>query len=109
MKADEISKELLDEVKDKLDITWDDNDEGVKSIIVRAGKYLQTKVSQQLLFTPESDEYTLLLERCRYDWNNALDEFETNHASEILSFIQSYALKDWRDKNGESTNSRNFQ
>lgn len=105
MKVETIPKELLDEVKDNLDITWDDNDKGVKLIIVRACNYLQTKVSQSLLFTPESDEYTLLLERCRYDWNNALDEFEKNYASEILSLIQSYALKDWRDKNGESKNS----
>ncbi|MBO0450758.1 phage head-tail connector protein [Candidatus Enterococcus murrayae] len=105
MKLDAISKELLDEVKDKLDITWDDNDASVKSIIFRACTYLQSKVSQKLQFTQDSEEYSLLLERCRYDWNNALDEFETNYASEILSFIQSYALKDWRDKNGKSTNS----
>lgn len=105
MKADEISKELLDEVKDKLDITWDDNDNVVKSIISRACNYLQSKVTQKLLYTQDSDEYSLLLERCRYDWNNALDEFEKNYSSEILSFIQSYALKDWRDKNDESTNS----
>ena len=105
MKLDTIPKELLDEVKDKLDVTWDDNDNRVESIIIRACNYLQSKVTQELHFTQDSYEYALLLERCRYDWNNALDEFEKNYATEILSFIQSYALKDWRDKNGESKNS----
>ncbi|MBO0459826.1 hypothetical protein JZO77_24155 [Enterococcus hulanensis] len=105
MKLDNIPKELLDEVKDKLDVTWDDNDNNIKSMIIRACNYLQSKVTQELQFTQDADEYSLLLERCRYDWNNGLDEFENNYATEILSFIQSYALKDWREKNGKSKNS----
>ena len=101
MDRDAVSEELLKEVKDNLYISWDDNDDQVKSIIVRSARYLQTKVSQALAFNTDSDEYVLLLERCRYDWNNALDEFEKNYASEILAFIQNYALQDWRDKNAE--------
>lgn len=104
VKRDEISKELLEEVKDKLYISWDDNDKQVKDIIIRSCRYIQSKISEQLLFTNESEEYNLMLERCRYDWNNALDEFEKNYSSEILALIQFYALKDWRDENGESTN-----
>ena len=104
MEASEITPEMLTDAKDKLYISWDENDEQVRRIILRACKYVQSKVSQELTFAPDSDEYELMLERCRYDWNNALDEFETNYSSEILAFIQSYALKDWRDKHAESAN-----
>lgn len=54
-------------------------------------------------FSPESLEYGLLIERCRYDWNRALDEFEQNFASELLGFIQHYALQEYiaGDVNGE--------
>ncbi len=48
--------------------------------------YLQSKVSTTLSFSPESLEYGLLIERCRYDWNRALDEFEQNFASELIRF-----------------------
>ncbi|WP_413538972.1 hypothetical protein [Enterococcus malodoratus] len=101
MKISDISPELLSDVKDKLYVAWNDNDLQIKKIIIRSCKYVQSKVSQELSFSPDSDEYELMLERCRYDWNNALDEFEKNYSSEILTFIQSYALKDWRDKNGQ--------
>lgn len=104
MTIDDVTSELLKDTKDKLYVSWSDNDEQIKKIILRASKYIQSKITQELSFTPDSEEYELMLERCRYDWNNALDEFEKNYSSEILAFIQSYALKDWRDNNVESTN-----
>lgn len=104
MTIDDVTSELLKDTKDKLYVSWNDNDEQIKKIILRASKYIQSKITQELSFTPDSEEYELMLERCRYDWNNALDEFEKNYSSEILALIQSYALKDWRDNNVESTN-----
>lgn len=104
MIIDDVTSELLKDTKDKLYVSWSDNDEQIKKIILRASKYIQSKITQELSFTPDSEEYELMLERCRYDWNNALDEFEKNYSSEILALIQSYALKDWRDNNVESTN-----
>lgn len=104
MTIDDVTSELLKDTKDKLYVSWSDNDEQIKKIILRASKYIQLKITQELSFTPDSEEYELMLERCRYDWNNALDEFEKNYSSEILALIQSYALKDWRDNNVESTN-----
>ena len=103
MKLDDITEEMLDEVKEKLFVSWDDDDTKIKNIIIRASAYVQSKVSYILMFVQGSAEYDLFLERCRYDWNNALDEFEKNYSSEILSVIQFYALKDWRERNVEST------
>lgn len=104
MTIDDVTSELLKDTKDKLYVSWSDNDEQIKKIILRASKYIQSKITQELSFAPDSEEYELMLERCRYDWNNALDEFEKNYSSGILALIQSYALKDWRDNNVESTN-----
>lgn len=104
MKIEDIPAELLEEVKDNLFVTWSDNDKQIKIIILKSMNYLQSKVSQILTiedFSSYDIEHTLLIERCRYDWNNALNEFEKNFASEILAFIQKYALKDWKE-NGEA-------
>jgi hypothetical protein len=96
----DISDGLMSEVKQKLYISWDEDDEQIKNIILRAATYIQTKVSETLSFDQGTPEYDLLLERCRYDWNSALDEFERNYSSEIVSFIQHYALVDWRRRHG---------
>lgn len=107
MKLEEITAELLAEVKSNLFVTWDDDDSQIKIIIMKSAQYLQSKVSQVLsveVFFEYDIEHTLLIERCRYDWNNALDEFEKNFAREIFFFIQKYALLDWQengDVNGE--------
>lgn len=104
MKIEDIPADLLVEVKDNLFVTWSDNDKQINIIILKSMNYLQSKVSQPLLidvFSGYDIEHTLLVERCRYDWNNALDEFEDNFGSEILAFIQKYALMDWKE-NGEA-------
>lgn len=104
MKIEDIPADLLEEVKDNLFVTWKDNDDQIKIIILKSMNYLQSKVSQKLtieVFSGYDIEHTLLIERCRYDWNNALNEFEKNFSSEILAFIQKYALKDW-EENGEA-------
>ncbi|EOT42604.1 hypothetical protein ACVN9X_03160 [Enterococcus dispar] len=103
MKIEDISDNLLEEVKDNLFVTWKDNDDQIKIIILKSMNYLQSKVSQKLtieVFSGYDIEHTLLIERCRYDWNNALNEFEKNFASEILAYIQKYALMDW-EENGD--------
>lgn len=107
MNPNEITAELLAEIKNNLFVTWDDDDSQIKIIIMKSAQYLQSKVSQALtsdVFSGYDIEHTLLVERCRYDWNNALDEFEKNFAREIFFFIQKYALLDWQengDVNGE--------
>lgn len=104
MKIEDIPDDLLEEVKNNLFVTWSDDDCQISIIILKSMNYLQSKVSQILTiedFSSYDIEHTLLIERCRYDWNNALNEFEKNFASEILAFIQKYALKDWKE-NGEA-------
>ena len=103
MTPEQVTEELLTAVKDNIYVTWNEEDESIKKMIAKNAVYLQSKVSTTLSFSPESLEYGLLIERCRYDWNRAVDEFEQNFASELLGFIQHYALQEYiaGDGNGE--------
>lgn len=95
--AVEITDELLNDVKENIYVSWVEEDEAIKRLIKRNMIYLQSKISIELTFADDTLEYGLLIERCRYDWNRALDEFEKNFAMELLGFIQYYALKQFRE------------
>lgn len=75
---------LLTEVKDYLKITWDDEDQILTRIIEGAKSYLNNLVGVELDFTQEDDPKSLLLDRCRYVYNNASEYFEENFQREIL-------------------------
>lgn len=75
---------LLGEVKDYLKITWDDEDQGLTRMIEGAKSYLENLVGVELDFTKDDDPKTLLLDRCRYVYNNASEYFEENFRQEIL-------------------------
>lgn len=75
---------LLDLVKDHLKITWDDEDILLINILERAEKSLNALMGVELNYNIPGPAQELLLERCRYDYNNALEYFEQNFAREIL-------------------------
>ncbi len=99
--AVEITDELLNDVKENIYVSWVEEDEAIKRLIKRNMIYLQSKISIELTFADDTLEYGLLIERCRYDWNRALDEFEKNFAMELLGFIQYYALKQFRESDSD--------
>lgn len=92
--------ELLNELKYRLRITWDDEDAELQRIIDRGKSYFKDLTSKA--FSYELNEWVteLLLERCRYVYNNATDEFETNFANELKRLILNVALEK-RAENGE--------
>jgi len=74
---------MLQDVKDYLKITWNDEDAALTKLITRGQEYLNDLVGAELTFTgglPQS----LLLDYCRYVYNNASEYFEENFSSEIL-------------------------
>jgi len=75
---------MLDEVKSYLKITWDDEDTAIQNIINRGENRLEELVGASLDFTASSDAKDLLLNYCRYDYNNAIEYFEENFQKEIL-------------------------
>ena len=74
---------LLEELKDRLRILDTVQDVMLQGIIEQGKLYLNDLMGVELDFTDLSFK-TLLLEYCRYVYNNATEYFEDNFQREIL-------------------------
>ncbi len=84
---------MLDEVKDALGITGTDQDAALNKIILRGTAKIEGLAGLTLDFTVEGSPKFLLLNYCRYDYNNAPEYFEENFKSDILRMqIQSAVI-----------------
>jgi hypothetical protein len=91
-----MEEELLVELKSRLRITWNDEDEHLKRILVGAMAYLLDLTGASFDFSEDSPPKTLMLERARYVYNNAADEFEINFKNELKRLILNTAIgKTW--------------
>lgn len=79
--------ELVNELKNRLRITWDDEDDDLKELINESKSYLSKLTNATFDIYKDKWVKSLLLERCRYDYNNALDEFEHNFDKELKRLI----------------------
>lgn len=79
--------DLLSDVRSYLRITWQDSevDKNLLGMISRGMARLQEIAGVSLDFTKEELPKTLLLDYCRYANSHALEMFEENFASELLS------------------------
>lgn len=75
---------MLEELKSKLRITWIDEDTDLIRMIEKSKSVLNGMVGTSLNFEDDLVVQELLLERCRYVYNNAADEFLVNYADDIL-------------------------
>ena len=98
---------LLDTLKTYLDITWDDphTNDKLSGILARA----QTKLcayagTESLAFPDGSAEQQLLLDLCRYTYNNASEDFEENYKPDLLMLRAKYTAEVMTGEN-ESENS----
>lgn len=91
-----LADELLVELKDRLQVTWEDDgtDRQLSRLIVRGQAYMNEVCGTIFSFADGSPERELMMERCRYDWNNALDEFEDNFKKEMSRLILQVAVDD---------------
>lgn len=92
---------LIETLKTYLDITWDDPHTNAKleGILARA----QTKLcayagSTELAFEDGSEEQQLLLDMCRYVWNNASEDFEANYLPDLLMLRAKYKTEAMPDE-----------
>jgi len=90
-----LTPELLEAVKNYLDITWTDASSDTKliGIISRGMARLQDIAGVSLDFTVEDSPRALLLDYCFYARANALDEFEKNYLPMLLSLQQREEVK----------------
>lgn len=75
---------LIDELRDNLGITGAAQDAALNAAITRGSAYLNELAGVVLDFTAEGLPKSLLLDFCRYAFNNATEYFEENFAKEIL-------------------------
>lgn len=85
--SDDEKKQLLSDVKNYLDITYEDEDVDKKlsGIIERGTSYLNKIAGVELVYTGEDTPKELLLDYCRYARNGALEYFKTNFKSALVS------------------------
>ena len=100
--------DLLEDVKDSLRITWSEEDAYLNRMIERAKTYLDQLIGTSFDYDQEGQHKTLLLERCRYVYNNAAYEFETNYAHEISRLMLDVAIQKAGEQNGETATYRNI-
>lgn len=77
---------MLDEIKNYLNITWEDADIDKKltSMIEESKKVINSLMGVEIDFDVDLEQKELLKNRIRYAYNNALECFEDNFKSEIL-------------------------
>ncbi|RXI70507.1 head-tail connector protein [Clostridium tetani] len=85
---------MLQEVKEYLKITWEDENSYIQGIINRGKDYLNSLTGTELDFTIEGQSKSLLLDYCRYAYNNSLEYFEDNFNKEILRLQLQEAVKE---------------
>ena len=88
--------ELIIEVRNYLDITWQDDDTDTKlnGIILRAISTVQSYAGAEIDFQTETDEKQLLFDCVRYIYNNAFEHFKVNFADELMMLRAKYQTAD---------------
>lgn len=96
-----MTPELLEAVRNYLDITWVDaaGDEKISGVIDRGIKYIDSLAGSELDYAAEDKPRELLFDYCRYVRSNALDEFQTNYLHELLSLQISEEVKAYVEAN----------
>ncbi|WP_439874852.1 head-tail connector protein [Bacillus mycoides] len=89
-----LNETLLEDVKSRLRITWNDEDTQLLKTIERGKAYLQKLCGTSFSFEEEDQVKQLLIERCRYEYNNALEDYEKNFRGELQRLIVDAALKE---------------
>lgn len=94
MNRSSIPAELLSDVKNFLDITWDDEaeDKKISGLIAQGSVYLDGKCGSSADYETEGLPRALLMEYVRYARDRALDVFENNYQSMILAMQNERAV-----------------
>ena len=86
--------DLLDDVKEALAITWDEEDNHIVKLIGSSVYYINDLVGAELNLVVNLTARELVINRIRYEYNNALDQFEENFYRELSRLILHVALKE---------------
>lgn len=85
---------LLDELKNYLRITWDDEDTELTKLYERGQKTLNRIIGVELNYELDDIPKGLLFDWCRYQRNNSAEFFLNNFAEDILFLQLDEAVKE---------------
>lgn len=82
----EIPAQLLADVKNYLNITWDDlaTDERIRGLIASATAELDDYAGKELDYLSDGLPRTLMMDYVRYARDEALDVFENNYRTQLV-------------------------
>lgn len=100
---------LSDTLRRYLDITWQDEhtDAKLDDILARAKAKLSQYAGAKLQFEDGTPEQQLLLDLCRYIWNNASEDFETNYLSDLLMLRATHQVEAMNRETAQDSESEN--
>lgn len=84
---------MLEELKKYLRITWENEDTYLDTIIARSKEYLNNLTGTNINFEQEGLGKSLLLDFCRYYYNNAVEYFEENFQGQIVRLQYQEAIR----------------
>jgi len=86
---------MLEELKKNLKLTWNDEDDNLNRSIQAGKEYLEFIAGTTLDFESSFFNKDLLLNYCRYDYNNAIEYFEDNFSKKLTQLqIKNVGKKD---------------
>ena len=91
---------LLQDLKDKLNITWDEEETNrrLKTILEDAEATLNYKLGATIDYSENGPEHNLFLNYCMYAWNNCINEFDSNYFNEIMQIRQMYEVLNYNEE-----------
>jgi len=95
--------EILDALKAKLKITWDDENTELEDSILKGKSYIEGITGTTLNFDEAKEPKTLLLEYCRYDYNKAIEYFEENFSNRLMRLQHTEEIKEYQAAKAEVT------
>ena len=97
-----VSAQLLSDIKNYLNITWDDaaTDDKLRNMTASGMSYLDGKGGGTLDYESDGTPRTLLFEYVRYMRSNALDVFENNYTALILNMQAERLVADGKTVEG---------
>nr|WP_229189091.1 MULTISPECIES: hypothetical protein [Bacillus cereus group] len=95
--------DLLDDVKHALAITWTEEDNNIVNLIGGSVYYINNLVGAELDLKVNLVARSLVINRVRYEYNNALDQFESNFEQPLSRLTFQVALDERKVSDGTGT------
>lgn len=104
MERKDIPPELLADVENYLNITWEDTatDNKIRGLIAAGSVYLDGKGGGALDYEEDGLARTLLMEFVRYARDDALDVFENNYTALILAMQNEGTVEKYVESAGQA-------